>query len=144
MRVQSSLIPCCQDTQVTLHPAICCGPQAGRCRLWGMSSPSPQGRGPLEPCSRPSFSISGLRPSSSPTSSPVEGEDSRRSLLLPGASSTPVTSVAPSFSSCTMGGEGKDYLLSLFCAKHWLYIPTGWEVGIMGSSISQVKKPRAG
>lgn len=144
MRVQSSLIPCCQDTQVTLHPSICCGPQAGHCRLWGkFSLPVLRERGPLEPCSRPSFPISGLQPSSSPTSSPMEGEDSRLSLSLPRASSTPVTSVAQSFSSCTMGGEG-NYLLSLFCAKHWLYIPTDREVGIMVSPISQVRKLRAG
>lgn len=142
IRVQSSLIPCCQDTQVTLHPAICCGPQAGHCRLWGKFSPSPQGRGPLEPCSRPSFPISGLQPSSSPTSSPMEGEDSRPSLSPPRASSTPVTSVARSFSSCTTGGEGNVYLLSLFCAKHWLYILTDWGVRIMVSPISQVRKLR--
>jgi hypothetical protein len=105
-------------------------------------SPSPQGRGPLEPCSRPSFPISGLQPSSSPTSSPMEGEDSRPSLSPPRASSTPVTSVARSFSSCTTGGEGNVYLLSLFCAKHWLYILTDWGVRIMVSPISQVRKLR--
>lgn len=132
IRVQSSLIPSLPGhpghlTSIDLlWPAGWALPALGE-----VLPPSPQGRGPLEPCSRPSFPISGLQPSSSPTSSPVEGEDSRPSLSLPRASSTPVTSVAQSFSSCSMGGEGNVYLLSLFCAKHWLYIPTDWEVGIM-------------
>lgn len=143
MRVQSSLIPCCQDTQVTLHPSICCGPQAGHCRLWGkFSLPVLREGDPWNLAADPFSPSLGCNPVLAQPLVPWKGKTPGRAFHFR-ASSTPVTSVAQSFSSCTMGGEG-NYLLSLFCAKHWLYIPTDREVGIMVSPISQVRKLRAG
>lgn len=151
MCVQSSLTPCCQDTQVTFHPVTCLGPQAGHHRAWGKyllqssgkKTPGPLGRPPLSPS---------LVSNSAPARPPLmEAEDSRPCLSYPvGPQAHPITSAVLSFPSCRMGGEGSFYLLSLLCAKHWfstLHTLTSSILQIEGGvaalilPISQTRKP---
>lgn len=151
MCVQSSLTPCCQDTQVTFHPVTCLGPQAGHHRAWGMYLLQSSGKKTPEPLGRPPFSPP-LVSNSAPARPPLmEVEDSRPCLSYPAVPQAhPITSAALSFPICRMGGEGSFYLLSLLCAKHWfstLHILTASILQIEGGvatlilPISQTRKP---